>query len=496
MQTDIVYASQVDTLASIKDKIKNHETNRICLVLPIRHLLFNPAQLNIIRSYVANLGCELAIVTRQFTTLQYAKQLNIQYYPSIRRARKSTWYTYDKQAQLDLHDNPTLHKNKKDLATLKQNFQKTTTSPKISRKMRILLLSLVLIAFFALAFYLIPSATVFITPTKEVQSVEIPLLNQNGENAFGNLLPINTTTLTITTESQLLTTGQIEIPHTTATGTIEFTNISNAPVQIPAGTTLYAIIDEEQILVETIDSITLPAPVGSTIQTDIIAANPGAQGNLPAQTIVNVVGDLSFYLTATNPLAMRGGSDQITKAPSKDDYAQLRTQTNQQAQTQAIQKFTENSPQDVEIIQITLKNPQETFIPEVQSAANQLNLTLQTDVEIQYVTTSALLNAINLTLDAQLSPNFTAIPTSLHYEKTSQTEQSTYLVTRLTTENINIPELIQTIAGKTKPQAQQILQTRFSSEANPQIIFKPNFLNQFTFYRLPWFPARIYIELR
>ena len=99
MQTDIIYASHYDTVASVKDKIKNHQSARICLVLPTRLLLFNASQLNLLRRYCADLGLELALVTREFQTLQLAKQLNIQQYPSIRRARKSTWYLYESQSQ-------------------------------------------------------------------------------------------------------------------------------------------------------------------------------------------------------------------------------------------------------------------------------------------------------------------------------------------------------------------------------------------------------------
>jgi hypothetical protein len=495
MQTDIIYASHYDTVASIKDMIKNHQSARICLVLPTRLLLFNASQLNILRRYCADLGLELALVTREFQTLQFAKQLNIQQYPSIRRARKSTWYLYDNQDQ-ELLDSPPPY-TKKDLDALKLKAQQASTSPKLSRSARIILITSVVIALLFLAGYLIPSATIFLTPEKKLQDMEIPLFDADGNNLLKNILPIHTTTLTLSSQSQLPTTGEISVPHTTATGTIQFTNISNAAVEIPAGTTLYAVIDEQQILVETTSAVTLPAEVGSTLTTEIIASNPGQLGNLPANTITNIVGNLSFYVTANNPIAMTGGTDQTTQAPSKDDYTQLRTQLTQTIRQLAQDKFSQNSPEGIQIINLTLTNTQEQFSPtSAQSAADILSLEIETDVQIEYLTEQDLINAFTIALDAQLLPGQTPLENSFTYEKLTQEGQTYYQGHRLTIQEINTQAIIQSLTGKTKTQAINMLTNQLGETASPQILFKPNFLNSIPFYRLPLSELRIYFEMR
>ena len=495
MQTDIIYASHYDTVASVKDKIKNHQSARICLVLPTRLLLFNASQLNLLRCYCADLGLELALVTREFQTLQLAKQLNIQQYPSIRRARKSTWYLYESQSQelVEVPAPPT----KKDLAALKLKAQQANTTPKLSRTVRFILVASVIFAMLLLITYLVPSATIFLTPEKKLQQMEIPLLDEQGNNLLINILPIHTTTLSISSQDQLPTSGEISIPHTTATGSIQFTNISNAAVQIPAGTTLYAIIDEQQILVETTTSVTVPAEVGSVLNTDIIASNPGQQGNLPANTITNIVGNLNFYVTATNPNPTTGGTNQTTQSPSKEDYTQLRTQLTQSIRQQAQDKFSQNSPEGIQIINLTLANTQEQFSPaSAQSAADILSLEIQTDVQVEYITEQDLLNAFTIALDAQLLPGQTPLQNSLTYEKLTQEGQTYYVGHRLTIQEINTQSLIQSLTGKTKTQALNFLTAQLGETAAPQILFKPNFLNSIPFFRLPFSELRIYFEMR
>ena len=495
MQTDIIYASHYDTVASIKDKIKNHQSARICLVLPTRLLLFNAAQLNILRRYCADLGLELALVTREFQTLQYASQLNIQQYASIRRARKSSWYLYDQDERREdsLKQAPT----KKDLNSLKLKAQQANQPPKISKLTRRVLIASVFIAIILLLAYLIPSATVFLTPEKKLQQMEIPLFDEQGNNLLTNILPIHTTTLSLNSQAEISTTGEISIPHTTATGSIQFTNITNAAVEIPAGTTLYAVIDEQQILVETERSVSLPAEVDSIITTSIIASNPGQQGNLPANSITNLVGDLSFYVTALNPTAMTGGSDQTTQAPSKDDYTQLRAQLTEDIQQQAQEKFTQNSAEGIQIINLSLQNTQEEFSPpSAQSAANTLALDIQTEVQIEYITEQDLINTFNFALDAQLLSGQTPLENSFSYEKLTENQQTYYLGHRLVIQEIDTQILLQKITGKTKSQALNILTAEVGEDASPQILFKPNFLNNIPFYRLPLLDLRIYFEMR
>ena len=496
MQTDIFYASQNDTIASIKDKIKNHETNRICLVLPTRHLLFSSAQFNILRSFCASLGLELALVTREYQTLQIAKHLKIQQFASVRRARKVTWYVYDESLEQESLESKRSNQPRKELTNLKSRAIKSKTQPKTSLFMRSLLIFSVLIAFILLAFYLIPSATIFLTPDKILQEMQVPLLNQEGENIIGNMVTIKETTIKVDTQVEIQTTGEIEIPKSTATGAIEFTNISNSIVQIPVGTTLYAVIDEQQILVETIAEATLLPEVGSTVQTDITASNPGKQGNLPANSITNIVGDLSFYASATNPLSTRGGANQSTQAPSKDDFTQLRAQALQELQILATQKFYANSPEGYEISNLTMLSTTEEFTPESQSAATELNLDIQAEYQIEYVANEDLNSAFTVALDAQLAPNYMPMPNSFHYEKISLNDKTYYNVNRISIQEFNIQSMATQLAGKTKTQAIQLLQAQLGPKSAPEIVFEPKFLNKIPLYRLPYLDLRIYFEMR
>lgn len=496
MQTDIFYASQYDTVSSIKDKIKHHETSRICLVLPTRHLLFDASQLNVLRDYCAGLGLELAIVTREPHSLILAKHLKIQQFPSIRRARKTSWYFYDDFLDEDEDETKNNEHEKKDLVALKARINAVNAEPKEYPRVRWILLSSVAIAFFALFVYLVPSATIFLSPKTQLQEMIVPMYTESGELGLGGMVNVLETTISVSTENQIQTTGEIKIPKSTAMGKVEFANLTNIVVSIPEGTELFAIVNDEQILVETSVAATLPAEVGSVVDVNVQASNPGEKGNLSANQIITIVGDLSFYATVTNSQSLRGGADETTKAPAKDDFTALRNQTLTKLETLASEKFQATAMDGFEIIDLTLIESEENFTPPSQSAADELSLEMGASFLVSYISYIELTSAFNMAFDAQMSEEYMPLVGSFYYEKNESEEDSEFRVNRVIVQKFNEFVLAEQVAGLSKSNAVSILENTLGVEVMPEIVFKPAFLNAVDFYKLPFFSYRIYIKVR
>ena len=205
---------------------------------------------------------------------------------------------------------------------------------------------------------LIIGAVVYFVPTADV-TVGIPFknyslkmtLSANGtstQNTTNGTVQAQTLTYDTSLTDKGTPTGTSSVGNAQATGSVNFTNKSSQPIEIPIGmqlSTSSGVIFTTTVDVELspVNSPYNQAPV--TVQ----AQNPGTIGNVRANTIVNITptgqtlllqfnpqltpGSIASALTLTNPQPTTGGGAGKATALSTNDVNTLKAKLNTEAQT-------------------------------------------------------------------------------------------------------------------------------------------------------------------
>ncbi len=175
-------------------------------------------------------------------------------------------------------------------------------------------------------FYALPSATIVLKP--EIRSIQItqPIVadpRADEESASGATVPGRLLVYTNKWRASVETTGRIEIPDQAARGLVTFVNRVPQAASIPAGTRV-STSTGERIVFQTLESAELPARVGTEVDIEVVAVEPGSEGNLAGDRINRVEGALSNQLNVRNLFPITGGANRVAPTVSPDDVQRLR----------------------------------------------------------------------------------------------------------------------------------------------------------------------------
>ena len=147
----------------------------------------------------------------------------------------------------------------------------------------------------------------------------------NGVNLAGAAqVPAENVEVVITESGDTPVFGSVMLPDATATGTVQATNPFPLPVTIPANTQVGVVAG---ISYYTTDEVSIEAsdPFGAlsfgVANLPVTADKPGAQGNLPARSLI---GQLENGVYIVNEEPVSGGTDKQVAAVSEDDRLLLR----------------------------------------------------------------------------------------------------------------------------------------------------------------------------
>ena len=92
MKTQIIHLESFDDVHSIKDQISWGQGDRIILVWPLRgQLLDNRLDLQLVKRHAQSRGMLLALVTSNNNIRQFASDLGIPVFRSLRQAKQLPW---------------------------------------------------------------------------------------------------------------------------------------------------------------------------------------------------------------------------------------------------------------------------------------------------------------------------------------------------------------------------------------------------------------------
>jgi hypothetical protein len=280
-----------------------------------------------------------------------------------------------------------------------------------------------------------------------------------------------------------------EVATAKAGGAAQLQNLSAARLLVPAGTVVYSLTPELRRYV-TLQDTPLDVGSNSTVAVPIEAVDAGADGNLPADSLVGAEGSLSASVAVSNPEVISGGKSDPLSVPSEADRDQLRAALEEALQAQA-QAGIEATLQEGDILlpgTLALKSiEREEFDPAAGLAASLLTLTLEATYHGEYVRGADLRVLATIALDAQMPSGYVPKEGTLrmHVNEISATAASQPIrlqldLRRTLNRRIDSTRGNRIVRGFSPGRASQLLQEALPLATAPEIRLTPSWW--------PWMP--------
>ena len=484
MKVHIINLDPEDDHVSARDKISWARSPKVVLVWPRRgRPLDQRLDLAVVQRHASQLGLELGLVTFDPAIIANADRLNIPVFESLERLPAGTWAEKPKTTPAPEQRRP--------LAELRDARDADRgTLVQLGERGRQIAVGVSIIAVLALAISIFPSAEIILDPTaipiEQYLSIWIdPLPASSSTKVQGQSV-----TAEISGTIRGETTGRIRLPQATAAGEVEFINLTDSEISIPAGTGLRA----GDVRFLTIESAELDSGEDSSINLAIEAVEPGISGNVAAGAIDSVEGPLGFLVTASNLERTQGGRDQVAGAVSAKDMEILRTDLEAQLLETAENDLATQLDRGYELIPGSLRITQavdERYDIGLGEAAESLGLALVLKIEGLGYSLPLVREAAEQELLSTLPKNRMLIPGSLSLEAVDALQdwpamEVLFAVEGALAKTVDRDQLRQSVLGDPKADAAARLERLLGLDQAPLIKTSPSWMPW-----VPWLGMRI-----
>ena len=506
---EIVQLEPHDDVTSVRDRLAFVKANRVLLVWPPAGcILSRKLDLVLLQREARRRAARLALVTRDPEVIANAQDLNISVFESIEHSRRSAWKRGRSKVFVDRADRPESDPAPEDLRDVVSRLRPELTPSQrtLRQAARVAALALGCVLILSALYFLIPSATVTLTPVRERLDITIRVFADptiQTINLANSAVPATVLRVEIEESAETPATGSLDEPPTLARGSVVFTNRDTQAITIPAGTT---VSTSAGVIVRfrTLEAVDIAGEAGA-IAVAAIEALPdfaGPQGNVPANAIDHLDGPLADSLAVQNPEPTSGGSDPEVTVVTQDDHDRLLAMVRQAIQQRAWNALTPLLGEGQEIIPETIGIVEErdewtTFSATIGDATNTVALTMRAAVQA-IVVDYRLVNQVAFAgLGSRIPPGKIVVPDTMRFERgpveaidaagrvALLNSVSSDVVTAVDTEALR-----QALAGRSIEDARRYLIASLALDplAPPQIALWPDFLGQ-----MPALPARISI---
>jgi hypothetical protein len=333
MKTTVIQIDPHDDLVSIKDKMSWVKSARILLILPAKYNPFeNELSLKIIQRYALELGSIVGLVSRNRQLNEVAENLGIPYFSSTVKAEKDGWF----QKKSSIPYEKRFVKGLQNIISEKENVPKDSGKADPSTLAKIISLLLVMCAFIGMVVFIFPSAIITIYPIVNTQEVTVDFFADQQISTVQITGGIPARLISIERDGLLTkqSTGVVLIPTQKASGSILVTNLTAEELSIPANTVV-STKGDPKIRFQTTREMVLPGGDKNPVEIEIIALQPGLEGNVGTGSIDKVEGELGQLISVQNTSATNGGESLEVPAPSDADFDAIRAQLIEQLQKEA-----------------------------------------------------------------------------------------------------------------------------------------------------------------
>ena len=494
LKEQILYLDPHDDFNSARDKMGWTQTARVLLVWPSQGSgLARRLDLLLLYRHASHLGAHLALISRDPQVRDHARDLGLPVFPSIEASRRARWRSRPPRPRFDRRQ-PSPDPDSLRPAPPRLRFSALPTW--FIWVLRSLVFVIGLGAPGALAYTLIPAATITLTPAARPVSASVDIIaDPDLKQVAGNLIPARAVRVEVETDGLTPTTGLRDVPSQPATGTVIFTNVAGTAVTLPEGVRVRTT-GGVPVRFKTVETVTLDGRIGATVAVEVEAVDLGPAGNVAAGLINAIEGPLGLQLAVTNLAPTTGGAATQQPAVTSADRVRLRRQLLEQLQQEAAVEI-ENQLQPGQFVaadSIQLARiVEETFDLAVGEQADTVRLTLRIAVTGLVVTENDARLVAHSALAAQ-APSGEALISGLeHYARqpdlTVDAEGRVHFT--VTATGAAVPYVDQgavreMVKGQDVPQSQQRLFDALPLAEIPPIDVRPAW-----FRRMPWLSFRI-----
>lgn len=504
-----------DDIVSVCDLLDWADDKRVVFVLPDEETavlppVFTAISLVRLRRYADRNRIELGLVTGNLQLARQARGLGLPTFATVEEAetsRRGWWRGRRRQERLGL---PTYGEPLDDgqpRPSANSDDDELLATPAVTKRQWAIRYATILLFFVAMALgvvaflYLVPRATITLQPelaplTAVQQITAVPALDT--VDYAQNAIPARLLTLTQSWQTDVETTGVVEVPTAPARGLVVFTNLTEETVTIPARTIIQT---EDGLGFQTVADVSVAGVVDSTAEAEAIALEPGPGGNVAAESLTVLPAGLTDLLAVRNPAPMVGGDVRAEAAVSQEDLTRVRSQALQflqaVAQSQMEGMLTEReflARESLRVVEIV----SETYSHAVGEQTTQVSVAMEAVLQGTAVDTTTASGLVYEALAGQVRPGFTLAPESIQFGEAEVVSADaagnvTFLLsgTGAAATDLNLDEALATIMGQETEIAAAFLYENLPLTAVPTIHIWPLWVD-----RMPYLPRRIQTEIQ
>lgn len=512
-----IYLDETDDIVSICDRVTWAATHqRLVLVLPEgSNLLTEYLDLVRLRRTAEHLRLEVGLVTHDGRVAEQARAVGFPVFAGREQAENNRrgWWRGRRGRHRPTRPGATVALNRQgrikslpDEADRREIYRRMT--PRVTwqrwllRYLGILLFFITLAAIFVGLAYGVPGATLVLRPeiaplqvsTQVVADPQLETTNFSGASVPGRLLVV-----TAEWQAEVETTGVLDVPDAPARGTVVFFNLLDQPVSVPAGAQV-STSSGNRVVYQVIAGVEVPGVVGGTAEADVVAIEPGPQGNVAANQVNQVDGSLGLQLEVRNVEPITGGGSRTVAAVTEADHERLRAQVLQFLQTLAISEMEAALNEGEFLARDSLRVVEiedETYSHFVGERTDRVALEIRAELHGTAVDASQANDLVYLSLVDAVEPGFELVPHSLRFRPgevlgvDSQGRVSFVMFGEgVMAARLNLADPLNAIAGQETEFALGYLNEQLPLRALPTVRIWPDW-----FGRMPYLPVRIQTEV-
>jgi hypothetical protein len=516
MKTQLILLETHDDTISIRDKMSWAKTPRILLVWPNKGRVdVRPLDLALLRRHALSLGAELGLVTRDSGIRAAARQMGLPVFSKAGHAQRKAWplrvsVRAERRTSIALSTDTSALRHAPPAGTLQDNVALSAGAPRLdlravraalpgqqlfaeqSAAVRLAIFSVGVLAVLLMPLFFLPSAEIHLSAPTRPQSVEIDVSAEPDvtQVSLTGVIPSHLLTFDFELTDSIHASGQTVAPNQAAEGSVRFTNLSAAAVEVPEGTVVLSL-SEPPVRFATLEAAQVPLGKGSTAYVRVRALALGTAGNVPIAAVTAFEGPLGLSLGVINLSPMRGGADLTVSAPTDADRQALHNRLLTTIKSEAKKQLSAHSqPGDV-LFPLSFgfsKVLDETYTPKPGQPGGKLTLTLRAEFHAYYASAADLKQLAGQALDASLPAGYEPVEATLDISSVSPLFGGAQGLTRWRIRGLRIlraridpAQVISIVRGKTAGRARGLLQETFGLESAPQISIQPFFW--------PWLPS-------
>ena len=500
-----------DDIVSICDRLDWAGEKQVLLVLPVDGgVLREGLDLVRLRRHADWRRIEVGLVTAVSPISQQAKALGLPTFTTVEQAETSRrgWWRGRRRSEIvglptiggitvaDLRPEPM------DVADKEEARRRSTplNSPSLwtLRYLSILLFFLAVALVFVAFAYMVPGATVTLMP--EVMPISVtqeilvdPFIETVDYGRFA--VPGRVLQVEQSWQTDVETSGVIEVPSASARGKVVFANRLEEEVTVPAGTRV-STSEGSNVVFQTLTEAVVPGVEGGTTEVDVIAIEPGPQGNVTINLINKIEGSLDIQLEVRNLEATEGGGVREVSAVTEGDQERLRSQVLQFLQAASVSEMEAQLTEREFLARDSLRVvnvDNETFSHFPGEQADRVALEMRAEVAGTAVNTTDASGIVYEALAAQVPEGHTLVPDSIKFASGDVigVDEAGRVTFEMIGEAVVSPELdladaLTAIAGQKQELAIAYLYQELPLREIPEIKIWPNWFN-----RLPFLETRI-----